>query len=260
MLISMAFAPVPWRSDRRTAACFALSLAAHAAVLSASLPSLWELPRRVLPPMEVRIVEIPPPSPSTAQVEPIVETPAPQAEAVEAAAPKAPEATPRTPEIALERESARPLEPKNEELALEAPLSESEKAKLNPRYLAEAAVDRKAASLDDRRELDYPAEAMQQGITGCVLVMVYIGASGAVEDVDVVRADPPEVFDRAAMRAFIRARYLPALKDGVAVPSRVPGVASFELEGKPQPYCALRYFPVVTELNGKPITLGKDAR
>src|SRR6202008_2098383 len=103
-----------------------------------------------------------------------------------------------------------------------------------------------ATTLDDRREPEYPRDAMEKGVTGCVLVVVYVSASGRVDNMEALGSDPPTVFDPAAMRAFVNGRFLPAIKHNVPVAARIAGVASFELEGKPSPMCALRYFPPVS--------------
>ena len=42
-----------------------------------------------------------------------------------------------------------------------------------------------------------------------------------VDDVSVVEAEPPGVFEGDARRAFLGARFNPALKDGRAVKARV---------------------------------------
>jgi len=269
MLISMAFAaPVAWRSgQRRMAACLAFSLGAHLFAMVASVPSLSVLPRTLLPAIDVRLVELsaaapakpvsgsesqePPGAPElTAERTP--DTVARAAAAAQAApVTTSPSDTPRAI-IEAPEPSEPPAEPA--QLVLEPALTEAEKANINPRYLAEAAVDRKATSLDEARAPEYPPAALKQGLIGCVLVMVYIGVNGTVENIEVVRSDPPGIFDRDAMRAFINKRYLPAIKGDSPVRSRVPGIASFELEGKPPLYCAMRYYPLVTELNGQPAT------
>lgn len=247
------------------AACLALSLGAHLFAMYASVPSFSVLPRTILPAIDVRLVELSPSVPaepvsgSRSQEPPGAPELAPErtpdsvARAAEPAQDAPPTTSPsNTPRAIIEAPEASkpPAEP--ERPVPEPALSEAEKANINPRYFAESAVDRKATALDEARAPEYPPAALEQGVTGCVLVMVYIGASGAVENIDVIRSDPPGVFDRDAMRAFINKRYLPAIKGDTPVRSRVPGVASFELQGKPPLYCALRYYPLVVELNGRP--------
>ena len=73
-----------------------------------------------------------------------------------------------------------------------------------------------------RVDPDYPARAKQRGIEGYVDIEFTIGPAGTVEDPRVIGANPPAVFDRAALRAVRRWRYNPKVEDGVAV-SR-PGI------------------------------------
>jgi protein TonB len=256
MAISAAFASPLSAQDRRLLACLAASLAAHAFALFARMPLPDELPRFVIPPIQVRVVEIPPPPKPQPRVEPRPVPAPPPVLAVEkpAALAVAPQVEPKPDAKPPAKPPAKPA------VAFDPPMTEQEKARLDPRYQPAAAVDRVATALDDRREPPYPPEAMEQGLTGCVLVVVYVGASGKVENLEVLRSDPPKIFDRAAMRAFVNAQYLPAVKDNAPVATRIAGVASFELEGKPSPMCALRYFPIVSELDGKPLGARSDAR
>ena len=242
MAIPMALASSLPEQERRVLACFAASLAAHALLLFARVP-LPETPMTVLPPLEVRVVELPPP-------------PAPLPQAVPAPPPPPLLAAEKPSEVAV----AAPRQPETQPaISFDPPMTAQEKARLDPRYQPAAALDRAASTLDESREPEYPREAMEKGITGCVLVVVYVGASGKVENLEVLRSDPPKVFDRAAMRAFVNGRYLPAIKDNAPVATRIAGVASFELEGKPSPMCAMRYFPLVRELDGKPLGARIDA-
>lgn len=78
---------------------------------------------------------------------------------------------------------------------------------------------------------EYPQRALARGVEGWVLVSFTIAASGAVADPFVVDADPPGVFDAAALRAVMRYRYRPQIVAGV--PARTPGMLlriHFELE------------------------------
>lgn len=65
---------------------------------------------------------------------------------------------------------------------------------------------------------DAPAAA---GMRGRVLLAVRIDAQGVVEEVSVVEAEPGGNFAVEAQRAFLFARFTPALKNGRAVKSRV---------------------------------------
>ena len=78
---------------------------------------------------------------------------------------------------------------------------------------------------------EYPQRALARGVEGWVLVSFTIAASGAVADPMVVDADPPGVFDAAALRAVMRYRYRPQIVAGVPTPT--PGMLlriHFELE------------------------------
>ncbi len=68
-----------------------------------------------------------------------------------------------------------------------------------------------------RVDPDYPARARQRGIEGYVDLEFTIGPVGTVENVRVIAANPPAVFDRAALRAVRRWRYNPQVVEGVAV-------------------------------------------
>ena len=68
----------------------------------------------------------------------------------------------------------------------------------------------------------YPSRAQQQGIEGYVLVQFTIDELGRVVDVSVVEAQPPGVFERAALRAVERFRYKPRVVNGQ--PTAVSGV------------------------------------
>ncbi|MCY3883664.1 MAG: energy transducer TonB [Gammaproteobacteria bacterium] len=80
----------------------------------------------------------------------------------------------------------------------------------------------------------YPRRALQRGIEGYVIVMFTVTENGTVEDPSVFEADPPGIFDRAAMQAALKFKYRPRVVDGV--PIRVRGVKNriiFELEDEP---------------------------
>jgi len=66
---------------------------------------------------------------------------------------------------------------------------------------------------------DYPIAAAAKGIEGQVLIRFTVTETGAVADPEVLRSDPPGVFDRAARRAILRWKYQPQLVNGK--PTRV---------------------------------------
>lgn len=78
---------------------------------------------------------------------------------------------------------------------------------------------------------EYPQRALARGVEGWVLVSFTIAATGAVADPMVVDANPPGIFDAAALRAVMRYRYRPQIVAGVPAPT--PGMLLriyFELE------------------------------
>lgn len=79
-------------------------------------------------------------------------------------------------------------------------------------YLARQ-VD-KAAHAADSIVPDYPPEARRRNQEGSLKLMLRIDDLGRVRDVEVIEADPPGVFDAAALEAFQAARFHPAMKDG----------------------------------------------
>lgn len=69
-------------------------------------------------------------------------------------------------------------------------------------------------------ELTFPAGAAAES-SGYVVLLVLIDAEGRVDDASVVQAAPEGIFDEEAKSALLRARFKPALKDGLAVRSRL---------------------------------------
>jgi protein TonB len=64
----------------------------------------------------------------------------------------------------------------------------------------------------------YPPAARAQGVEGVVLVEYRVDAEGRVREPRVVRAEPPGVFDAAALEAVRSWRYRPWRRDGRPVP------------------------------------------
>jgi TonB family protein len=63
----------------------------------------------------------------------------------------------------------------------------------------------------------YPREAQIRGLSGWVRLRFTVTAAGTTRDARVVAADPPGVFDQAALDAAQRFVYSPRLENGVAV-------------------------------------------
>jgi protein TonB len=77
-------------------------------------------------------------------------------------------------------------------------------------------VDRDAVP-QVRIQPDYPVGARQRGIEGWVDVQFTVRTDGSVRDPSVIAADPPEVFDRAALQAIKGWKYNPKIEDGKPV-------------------------------------------
>ena len=71
-------------------------------------------------------------------------------------------------------------------------------------------IDRRATPIV-RIPPQYPQNALNNGIEGWVLVEFTISTMGTVEDVKVIDADPPGVFERAVLRAIKRWKYQPKI-------------------------------------------------
>ena len=87
-----------------------------------------------------------------------------------------------------------------------------------PDYLLGAALDPGPVPIGEI-EPEYPASANLQ--EGKVVIRVLISDAGRVDNVAVVRAAPPGLFEASALEAFGRAQFTPARVAGVAVKSQI---------------------------------------
>lgn len=69
-----------------------------------------------------------------------------------------------------------------------------------------------------RSRVRYPESARKQRLTGHVLLRFHLDEKGGVSHLRVVRAEPPGVFEEAALTAVRQWRFAPAMKDGRPVP------------------------------------------
>lgn len=83
-----------------------------------------------------------------------------------------------------------------------------------------------------RIEPDYPADADRERISGRVRLSLKLEADGRVSDVEVVSADPPDVFDESARKAFAAARFSPAQKAGRPVRARLLIEVEYDWDGR----------------------------
>jgi len=70
----------------------------------------------------------------------------------------------------------------------------------------------------------YPPEARTQGLEGFVVVRYDVDATGRVVNLSVVEADPPGIFDGAALEAVAAWQYSPRQVNGQ--PQAVRGITS----------------------------------
>lgn len=81
-----------------------------------------------------------------------------------------------------------------------------------------------------RIQPQYPPRALRAGIEGSVTVEFTIGTDGSVKDPEIVKSDPPRIFDDAVLRAIRRWKFEPDIVDGVAVEKRARQVIRFTLQ------------------------------
>jgi protein TonB len=79
---------------------------------------------------------------------------------------------------------------------------------------------------------DYPADADRQRLSGKVRLQLKLEADGRVSDIEIVHADPPEVFDESVLKAFRNARFVPAQKNGHPVRALVLIEVVYDWEGR----------------------------
>ncbi|MGB5344625.1 MAG: TonB family protein, partial [Woeseia sp.] len=75
---------------------------------------------------------------------------------------------------------------------------------------------------------DYPRRALSEEIEGFVVMRFIVTETGSVADPEVLRSEPPGVFDSAAMRAVLRWKYQPQIRDGK--PARVISITKINFE------------------------------
>jgi protein TonB len=120
-----------------------------------------------------------------------------------------PVATPAQPAAAPPRRAPPPAAPR---AATAAPTPAAPAAATNaaPTPSAVAAAPPASRALVSRVAPKYPEAALRRRLEGEVEVMARVAADGSVEQVDVLRSEPPGVFDREAVLAVRRWRYVPA--------------------------------------------------
>jgi protein TonB len=76
----------------------------------------------------------------------------------------------------------------------------------------------------------YPLNAKRRGIQGWVNVKFVVNEQGKVENVSIIKAQPPSVFDSSVMRCMSGWRFKPGTVDGVPVKVWAETTIRFEME------------------------------
>ena len=121
-----------------------------------------------------------------------------------------PDQPPPPPDMSMSKSSLDP----GEGVAMLAPQIDASAA-IQGSLVAGGGSDRDAVPLV-RIEPDYPMRARQRGIEGWVQVRFDVNKAGGVKNAVVVAANPPKVFDRAAIQAVLKWKYNPKIRNGVA--------------------------------------------
>lgn len=78
---------------------------------------------------------------------------------------------------------------------------------------------------------DYPKYAKENRIEGGVTVSFIVDKEGNVLEPKIIKANPPNVFENAALAAVKNWRFTPAKKDGATVNAKINVNVNFVLEG-----------------------------
>ena len=81
------------------------------------------------------------------------------------------------------------------------------------------------------RKIDplYPFAAKRKNIQGSVTLRFIVTKDGTVIDPSIVESEPPDIFDNSALKAILRWRFKPAIKDGQSVDVIIIAPLKFEL-------------------------------
>ena len=78
-------------------------------------------------------------------------------------------------------------------------------------------VDKKPRVLK-RGPVPYPESARRNGLTGDVVLRFLLNEKGDISHLQVIHADPPDIFNDSALAAIRKWKFSPAVKDGKSVP------------------------------------------
>lgn len=113
-----------------------------------------------------------------------------------------------------------PVPPREEQLPAPAAPKAPVDVKLPlDKYFTFREVDIRAEQLN-QVDLVYPERAYQWRIKGTVVLRIFINQHGAIDDVSILEATPPGVFEEAALTATRALQFKPAIKNGRNVKSQ----------------------------------------
>ena len=75
----------------------------------------------------------------------------------------------------------------------------------------------------------YPSRALLKQVEGFVVIEFTIARDGSTKDLQITKASPPRIFNKAVLRAVRRWRYDPQIVDGKPVERRSSITINFEL-------------------------------
>jgi protein TonB len=136
-------------------------------------------------------------------------------------APPKPQEAPKMPKIAVKAQTNTPTP----QLAMNVPIMANSLSLGDGPYLGGATAgasgngDRGVMPLV-RIEPQYPRKAAMSGKQGWVRLTFDVNPAGGVENVDIVQASPPRLFNQAAKRALLKWKYQPKLVEGKPVAMR----------------------------------------
>jgi len=83
------------------------------------------------------------------------------------------------------------------------------------------------AHVEQFAKANFPLGAAQDGRDGIVVVEFTVGVDGLARDVHVLASVPEGVFEDATIDAYLRSRFVPAMRNGEKVESRIPSKFTF---------------------------------
>jgi protein TonB len=144
-----------------------------------------------------------------------------QAEAAKAAAAKAAAAAQPTP----------PLPPAQKPVAQQPAPAPAQPAASKPTPPPQPTGETRGPQVVSAAAPEYPIEAARNHQSGYATVEFTVNPDGSVSNAHVINANPPRVFNSAAIQAVSRSKFKPALKDGQPVSSTLQRRIDFNLGG-----------------------------